>query len=427
MTRLAGFVAALALLSVAGCKSTPPPTEDAPKPPVARAGEPPVDIPPGIVVKINPTNRTMNDLGPADAQSGDSNYEVGALFENHTDYEISEIKAELQGIGAGGIEAPEFAKDFVVTEFEGGDLQYRGTLLPHVRAQALTHVRVTAAEKQSMGGYWIVVRAAKGYLKPKDLKEPGHFLSLAARGDLATLKPLIDQDPGLANFVDSGSKVTLGHIAAMTGNVALLELLAERKADLSAGNKGGWTPLHLAMARNAHKTLQFLLDHGADPNKRASNGSPPLLGAVELKDEKAIRMLLAKGADINLASDPGYTPLMWATAANTPKIVKLLLEYHPDLEAKDKEGNTALMHAAKSEKTDTLKVLLAAKPKLNETQNRPPNMTALHLAAGFERAAAVRLLLAAGADPNVKDAEGKTPLQRATGKCIEILRAAGAK
>jgi ankyrin repeat protein len=66
------------------------------------------------------------------------------------------------------------------------------------------------------------------------------------------------------------------------------------------------------------------------------------------------------------------------------------------------------MRAVSGGDADTVRVLLAkGKPDLEAAEES--GATALHIAAGDGQVELVRLLLAAGADPAARNAEGRTP------------------
>jgi ankyrin repeat protein len=76
--------------------------------------------------------------------------------------------------------------------------------------------------------------------------------------------------------------------------------------------------------------------------------------------------------------------------------------------------------------------LLDSAPELaNVTDDSPARRPVLHLAAKLGAQPIVELLLVAGADPNRRDAVGKTPVELAVAAgelgCVEVLVGAGAR
>jgi len=120
------------------------------------------------------------------------------------------------------------------------------------------------------------------------------------------------------------------HCAACTGDVELVRVLVELKADISARSHFGQTPLHVASCSdtpNCPKVARYLLEHGADVNARTNHGHTPLHRASESGGVEVARVLIEHGADIDAEDDSGLTPLRIASRNGRDEIVKLLLEH----------------------------------------------------------------------------------------------------
>ena len=81
--------------------------------------------------------------------------------------------------------------------------------------------------------------------------------------------------------------------------------------DINMRNKfTGYTPLHLAAARNNKNIIPILLEAGADINCTNQRGDTPLHRAAAWGNKNIIPILLEAGADINCRNQDGYTPLV---------------------------------------------------------------------------------------------------------------------
>ncbi len=181
-------------------------------------------------------------------------------------------------------------------------------------------------------------------------------------------------------------------------------------------------------------------------------GRRPLMQAVAGMDRTlgCVRALLDAGADVNASTPEGYTALHHAVdfmgqldAATEPgQFIRLLVEAGADLEARQHWGWTPLMRAVLEGTVEETPALLAvgANPNVAFPQNTLPEFlrgrTLLICAVGDEQK--LKMLLAAGADAEVKDEHGQTALEYAEGllskaedegykaeitDCIEMLKA----
>src|SRR5260370_2565955 len=174
--------------------------------------------------------------------------------------------------------------------------------------------------------------------------------------------------------------------------------MASSKAAANVTDSRGTTPLMYGAAIGSVDAIKILLDAGAGVN--AKNGldiTPLIYGALE---PAKVKMLVAAGADVNAQSKIGRTPLI--VAAGHPggaETVRLLLSKGADPKAKDGGEATALTEAAKCNDLDSLRALLARPVDVNAGDRF--GFTALLYAAGHGNAAAVKLLLEKGANPNM--------------------------
>jgi hypothetical protein len=108
-------------------------------------------------------------------------------------------------------------------------------------------------------------------------------------------------DAALAAGASPNARDELGfamvHDAAMAGACDAVELLAQRGADLSAGDaETGWTALHWAVQRGDMKMVQLLLDKGADASRPDARGRTPIRLANESGNLAVAELLAGHGA-----------------------------------------------------------------------------------------------------------------------------------
>ena len=155
----------------------------------------------------------------------------------------------------------------------------------------------------------------------------------------------------------------------------------------------------------------------ATPTTAAKPAAPKkdgkaLFDAVKTGDEEAVRRLIAEGSDLDYQFG-GDSTLENAIRYRKVNIARILLEAGANPNFQDAEsGGTPLFIAAQMRDDDTL-ALLIDKYKANVNATLTNGRTVLHHAADFSNAAGTAMLLKAGANPNVVDENGRSPLDLA--------------
>jgi ankyrin repeat protein len=142
-----------------------------------------------------------------------------------------------------------------------------------------------------------------------------------------------------------------------------------------------------------------------------------------------VELLLSRGADIEARDSSGATALFRATDGGYLAVVEVLLAHNPDVNARNSTANgenTPLHMAALRGYANLIKVLLAAgaNPNLEDSVGRAP----LSYAAEHGHLEVVKMLLAAKADPNggTMDAPLFSAIEKSDATCAQVLLEAGA-
>ncbi|AXK60186.1 ankyrin repeat domain-containing protein [Candidatus Chromulinivorax destructor] len=168
---------------------------------------------------------------------------------------------------------------------------------------------------------------------------------------------------------------------------------------LNTQDKNGETPLHRAVSRhNDEDIIEMLLSNEfVKIDVQDINGETPLHRAVSSHNEYMASVLVYMGADLNIQNKNGQTPLHYAVLDNDTKIAWMLLNMGADLNIQNKNGQTAEQIA----KTPEMKALLARAQK---------NIFQFAILAEDNNKERVRMLIAAGADVNIKNEFDISPL-----------------
>lgn len=220
------------------------------------------------------------------------------------------------------------------------------------------------------------------------------------------------------------------------GDLPMAEFLLKKGANVNGASKSGFTPLHAAVFIAAGKdrwsyaldedptvtphdaegeaAVRLLLDHGADPNLKISD----------------YLVMVPGGLNRHHASYKNISPFLLAGTLYKEEIQKLMLASgRIDAKAREADGATLLMQAAKLNSVGTAKLLIAAGAEVNALDN--DGRSAIHFAAMQPLIGAVHAgypdtygprgggemvetLIAAGAQTEIRDKNNQTPLEIAS-------------
>lgn len=192
------------------------------------------------------------------------------------------------------------------------------------------------------------------------------------------------------------------HAAAFSGDLAQIEKLLKARADLNTRDPYGRTPLHVATYARKPDAVRMLMRAGANHALLERDRYDAVTIASVADDEATLRVLLAEGASAKLmTSRYDGTALIAAAHLGHDGVVKQLIAAGAPLDHVNNLHWTALIESI---------VLGKGGPRHTET---------------------LRALVSAGANLQLADRNGNTPLQLARGRgykaMVEILEKAGAK
>ncbi len=228
-------------------------------------------------------------------------------------------------------------------------------------------------------------------------------------------------DPNAVDFFKS----TALHSALEHNNTQMVRLLLEKGAKtgfLTNGkplpNQNGLSELTIATIKKNKEAVELLLAHGADPNQYNDQKFYPLLEAISAKEPETAELLVRAGANVNIVLAHNYTALHGAIEMGYNNLVELLLKngamtglLSKDYSEDKFNGISELSRAVILKNTDAVKLLLSAgaDPNLFNSQGVNPLAESIY----SESYEITQMLLKAGADVNAVFSNGSSALHLA--------------
>lgn len=175
--------------------------------------------------------------------------------------------------------------------------------------------------------------------------------------------------------------------------------------------------LHTAAESGDLPAITTLLDAGAEIDARDDLGRTPAMVATYARQIDAARLLFERGASPNARDHMLNSPFLYAGAEGLLEILIAANEAGADPAIPNRYGGVAIIPAAEHGHLAVIEYLLANTAiDINHVNNLgwTALLEAIILSDGGSRHQdVVALLLANGADPNLADGDGVTPLRHA--------------
>lgn len=170
------------------------------------------------------------------------------------------------------------------------------------------------------------------------------------------------------------------------------------------------TPLEMAKSRGFTRLTETLTKQLESPEN-----TPPdeaLLAALDQDDADAAAAAIRAGANLEIADEHGRSPLLVALQDDRGATLRLLLALGANPATRGPEGITGLMAAADEGDAEVVELLLSFQQPAPDAQDDQGRTALMHAVLGgdggdrYQRVA--RELLKAGADPAMRDTQGRT-------------------
>ncbi|XP_045158306.1 E3 ubiquitin-protein ligase MIB1-like [Mercenaria mercenaria] len=291
------------------------------------------------------------------------------LFETHVSGDVNE---ELVKAAANG----DSSKVDEILQRSDATVNVNGVFAGH-----------TALQAASQNGHVDVIKVLMKYDLDMEIedKDGDRAVHHAAFGDEPAVIELLHRGGADLNARNKRRQTPL-HIGVNKGHIGVVKALLEIGCHPSLQDSEGDTPLHDAISKKRDDMISLLLEFHADLTITNNNGFNALHHAALRGNPSAMRILLSKVPRqwvIDEKKDDGYTALHLAALNNHVEVAELLV------------------HGTGSDR------------KANLDIQNVNLQTALHLAVERQHTQIVRLLVREGCNLNVPDKDGDTPLHEA--------------
>ena len=207
-------------------------------------------------------------------------------------------------------------------------------------------------------------------------------------------------------------------------NIECMRLLIEGGADMNAGDMRGTTALMFASMAGSGDCVKVLLDAGADVNKRdRANMSALCCAAYQLASDNLSKVISVTFERFKHMED------MCEKTGDYIGCIDMLVKSGADVNNRGVGAETPLTYAVLSGKVETTRLLVelgatVKKCELDQTSHlRKPDEYLLVLPAARGELEMMKILVKAGANVNVTDKEGFTPLMcaSASGSTLQFM------
>ena len=198
--------------------------------------------------------------------------------------------------------------------------------------------------------------------------------------------------------------------AVYAGKITNVKILDKHRANLNAKMQNGFTPLVATIISGHTEIADYLLRRGYRINYNDFSDNLSFTLAAGTGDLPQVKRLSGKGAKfVWKDSPPEILPLHCAALHGRTNVVRWLLENgsNPNQESSC-NSTTPLSMAARNGNIETAKILLHFKANPNHVDAL--EFSPLLYAACGDHEDFLIFLLKNGADPNLKDSNGNTPL-----------------
>ncbi|KAM4606588.1 transient receptor potential cation channel subfamily A member 1b [Polymixia lowei] len=296
----------------------------------------------------------------------------------------------------------------------------------------------------SGGGHVTLIQFITTFIDSEDVNScdeqgsvPLHWAVMRNQAESCRVLLDLGADPNILNM----ALMSPLHLAISHGHNDLVKLLLSCTAtDGDLQGDLGNTPVMLACSINNCEALSKLLKHGARLCQQNKLGHFPIHAAAFAGAKKAMEVILKTGeerghhpeAHINYLDKSKSSPLHLAVRGGNIDVIRLCIATGAKIDQQQVDKSTALHFACTQGATETVKLMLSSYGRVEDIINLRDGacQTPLHRATIFDHTELAEYLISMGADIDIIDCKGNSPLLLATScgawRTVALLLSKGA-
>jgi ankyrin repeat protein len=213
-------------------------------------------------------------------------------------------------------------------------------------------------------------------------------------GSVVILAAIVGVVVWLIKASASGGKMIALEEAAQSGDLSTVKTLVSKNVNVETTNDDGKTPLHTSIESDHADIAMFLIENGAEIHARSQvDDFTPLHYATSGVHLDIVRMLIRRGADVNAVANSefvkGFTPLHGIASHTAIRVIRILTNEN----LSEIEDEAAIVRELLNADADATAVY---------SRDDGTPCTALEAAANQGRVEVCRVLLEAGASPDIE-------------------------
>lgn len=201
-------------------------------------------------------------------------------------------------------------------------------------------------------------------------------------------------------------------------NENAVDKIFQQGLDINWQNDSHEGYLHLCAEKNLTQSMEWLIKNGADIELPAKENQTPLFYAVHAKAKDAIEVLINNNVNVDHLNAHGRTALQEAVISDTRNIIDLLITHSHSLNNVDEHGHNLIFDAVSNGNKDLISKV-AKNKDVDINQIDKSGKTILHQSSVLKNSDIAIDLMDKGANPTIKDSEGKNFLFYAASNGIE--------